>query len=67
MDFLKDQIDASRAEWENQLPCHVNAGTQMLTSPGHSPQPVRVTNGMVIKQLQSNLEQTQVRHLIPYS
>jgi len=60
MDFLKEQIDASRAEWENQLPLHVNAGTQMLNgSPGHSPGPVRVTNGMVIKQLQSNLEQTQ--------
>ena len=59
MDYLKEQIDINKEEWENQLPRHVNAGTQMIRSPNHSPVPLRPTNGMIIKQLQINLEQTQ--------
>jgi len=59
MDYLKEQVDINREEWERHLPRHVNAGTQVMGSPGHGTPPVRPTNTMIIKQLRSNLEQTQ--------
>ncbi|XP_066915717.1 coiled-coil domain-containing protein 77-like [Clytia hemisphaerica] len=61
MDYLKDQIDLKNHDVEMQLPMHVNAGTQMSQQhqEGQSPAPVRLTSQMVIKQLRSNLEQTQ--------
>lgn len=59
MDYLKEQVDINREEWERQLPRHVNAGTQMIGSPGNTSPPIRATNIMIIKQLRTNLEQTQ--------
>ena len=44
-----------------QGPSHVNAGTQVMTSPNGSEivVPVRTSNAMVIKQLRNTVEQTQ--------
>lgn len=59
MDYLKEQINMSKEDYEMQGPLHVHAGTQMHESRDGSLLPVRVTNTLVIKQLRSNLEQTQ--------